>query len=288
MSIKVMTRVWELSAQRGSGLLLMLALADHAADDGICWPGIERLAHYCRLQERQTQKLLADLDATPELHIAAHAGGRSHSNLYLVTLGLDVDEIQQILVRRLQYTAERARLIAAEKGALQCTLFAKRVHSRTERVHSSTEKGALASAPEPLLTVNATPEELNPSSVSPCLPVTASLESWPAWELCLAQLKAQMSVGTYNTHLAGSTAFRADGHLTITTLYDRSAAVLDARLRRIIEHTVAAVAGQPLAVAFTAPTCLPVSLSPCLPVSLSTCLPVSLSTSSEAPCSPTS
>jgi hypothetical protein len=34
MSIRVMTKVWDHSTQKGSTLLLLLALADHAADDG--------------------------------------------------------------------------------------------------------------------------------------------------------------------------------------------------------------------------------------------------------------
>ena len=41
MSIRVMTQVWDTSEQKGSALLLLLALADHAADDGFCWPGIQ-------------------------------------------------------------------------------------------------------------------------------------------------------------------------------------------------------------------------------------------------------
>jgi len=42
MSIKVMSYVWEASKAKGSELLLLLAIADHAADDGYCWPGIPR------------------------------------------------------------------------------------------------------------------------------------------------------------------------------------------------------------------------------------------------------
>ena len=40
MSIKRMNAVWNLSKQSGSALLVLLALADRADDDGFCWPGL--------------------------------------------------------------------------------------------------------------------------------------------------------------------------------------------------------------------------------------------------------
>jgi hypothetical protein len=38
MSIKVMSQVWEHSTRKGTRLLLLLALADFANDEGICYP----------------------------------------------------------------------------------------------------------------------------------------------------------------------------------------------------------------------------------------------------------
>ena len=55
MSIAWMNYVWEHSDQKGTSLLLLLAIADHANDDGICWPSVARLAHKARTTKRQAQ-----------------------------------------------------------------------------------------------------------------------------------------------------------------------------------------------------------------------------------------
>ena len=61
MSVKVMTRVWAHSHQSGSGLLLMLALADGSDDDGVCFGEIKDLAHKARLTVDQTRGELSRL-----------------------------------------------------------------------------------------------------------------------------------------------------------------------------------------------------------------------------------
>ena len=58
MSIKWSGMVWHNSQQTGSGLLVLLAIADHANDDGICWPSVARLARMARVSERQCQRLI--------------------------------------------------------------------------------------------------------------------------------------------------------------------------------------------------------------------------------------
>lgn len=67
MSIKVMTNVWEHSAMKGSALLLLLAIADHADDDGLAFPGTEKLAKKIRMSERQVKRLRQILYKSGEL-----------------------------------------------------------------------------------------------------------------------------------------------------------------------------------------------------------------------------
>lgn len=74
MSIKAMTYVWEHSAQRGSALLMMLAIADMANDDGDCWPGVSRLATKTRMSERNAQKTIRKLQDDGELLIFENQG----------------------------------------------------------------------------------------------------------------------------------------------------------------------------------------------------------------------
>lgn len=64
MSIRYMTHVWSVSPFRGTTLLIHLALADHANDEGLCWPSQNRLASKARCTVRHVRsaiKLLTDL-----------------------------------------------------------------------------------------------------------------------------------------------------------------------------------------------------------------------------------
>jgi len=98
MSIRVMTKVWDTSQQSGSALLLLLALADHAADDGFCWPGVERLAHKIRMSERSVTRLLKTLEEDGDLHVIRQNG---QHNWYVVRVGMsDQDVIETLKQRR--------------------------------------------------------------------------------------------------------------------------------------------------------------------------------------------
>jgi hypothetical protein len=79
MSIKVATEVWHGSRHKSGNLLVLLALADHADDQGKAWPGVRSLARKARLSERHTRRCLAELLASGELEILpepAPSGGR--------------------------------------------------------------------------------------------------------------------------------------------------------------------------------------------------------------------
>ena len=67
MSIKIMSKVWEHSAMKGSALLLLLAIADFADDDGAAFPGTETLAAKIRMSERQVIRLRQILYESGEL-----------------------------------------------------------------------------------------------------------------------------------------------------------------------------------------------------------------------------
>ena len=67
MSIKVMSRVWEYSQHSGSELLLLLAIADFADDDGNAFPGRPLLAKKTRMHERSVSRLRQKLYESGEL-----------------------------------------------------------------------------------------------------------------------------------------------------------------------------------------------------------------------------
>ncbi|MBZ5554576.1 MAG: helix-turn-helix domain-containing protein [Acidobacteriia bacterium] len=86
MSIKVAKIVWEFSQHRGNALVLLLAIADHAHDDGTgAWPSESRLAKMTRLSKRTVRRLLRVLERSGEISTLV-GRGRGGTNLYAVTL----------------------------------------------------------------------------------------------------------------------------------------------------------------------------------------------------------
>lgn len=84
MSIRVMSQVWESNTLDPYERLVLLALADHADDDGNCYPSIARLCKRTGLTDRGIQKVLRRLTEKGRLKIAPNKG-RKGVNLYTVT-----------------------------------------------------------------------------------------------------------------------------------------------------------------------------------------------------------
>ncbi len=84
MSIAYMTGVWSNSKQKGTKLLILLAIADHANDEGVSWPGMASLAKKARLKSRLTVlRAIKDICDDGELVIVKH-GGPGKTNRYLI------------------------------------------------------------------------------------------------------------------------------------------------------------------------------------------------------------
>jgi hypothetical protein len=62
MSIRIMTNVWEHAGITPTQKLVLLALADWANDEGLCWPSINRLAAKSCLTPRCIQKTIRSLE----------------------------------------------------------------------------------------------------------------------------------------------------------------------------------------------------------------------------------
>jgi hypothetical protein len=92
MSVRVMSRVWDYAPEDigGSELLVLLALADFAGDDGICWPSVKTIARKSRISERQVKRILHRLADLHLIEVVLSGGGRKGekrlSNRYRVTL----------------------------------------------------------------------------------------------------------------------------------------------------------------------------------------------------------
>ena len=69
-----MARVWEFSSHAGTDLLMLLAIADFADDDGNAYPAVPTLAAKCRMKPRNCRYLLRSLEASGELSVVTNAG----------------------------------------------------------------------------------------------------------------------------------------------------------------------------------------------------------------------
>lgn len=82
MSVRVMADVWEHSEMEGGALLVLLALADWANDEGKCWPRAETLAKKARLSTRQLSRVLTSLEDAGEITVPP--GPRSEERPYQI------------------------------------------------------------------------------------------------------------------------------------------------------------------------------------------------------------
>lgn len=101
MSIKRTSDVWEYSRTKNTSLLALLAIADHASDDGFAWPGQIRIAHKARCTVRHVGRAITDSESMGELFIHRKPG---KSNKYVVLIGQSTEAIYAVITNRLKYT----------------------------------------------------------------------------------------------------------------------------------------------------------------------------------------
>lgn len=82
MSIHLMSAIFE-GDLPSTKRLIMLSLADHADENGQCYPSISRLCERTGLAERTVQKNLRELEREGHLE-TLKSGGKKGSNLYIV------------------------------------------------------------------------------------------------------------------------------------------------------------------------------------------------------------
>lgn len=83
MSIKLMSEIWdnEDPGLSGSRLNILLCLADHANDDGVCWPSIPRIAKRVRIDRNNVMDHIKALTKSGYLAVERRNGT---SNVYKV------------------------------------------------------------------------------------------------------------------------------------------------------------------------------------------------------------
>jgi hypothetical protein len=87
MSIHVMDWVWQHAQADPSELLVLLAIADNADDDGTnAWPSKQTLARKCRMSERNVHRITGRLAAAGQLLIDARKAPNGRGNRYSIPL----------------------------------------------------------------------------------------------------------------------------------------------------------------------------------------------------------
>lgn len=84
MSIRLMAQIWDNPdiLLRGTKLNLLLALADYANDDGVCWPSYVRLAVRTRCSKRAVIDLVAELETHGFIKVSRTAGRPNNYTVY--------------------------------------------------------------------------------------------------------------------------------------------------------------------------------------------------------------
>ena len=88
MSIKIMSEVWDTADVDGAPLLVLLALADYANENGICWPAVATLARKTRVSERHVRRILGALERSGNI-VIGYREGPMRVNVYKVLVGGD-------------------------------------------------------------------------------------------------------------------------------------------------------------------------------------------------------
>ena len=84
-----MSQVWKHSKHAGGSLLVLLALADFANDEGICYPAQKTLAKKSRLSGRQVRRTVGEIVGSGELAIVRAGRGRGLKTVYRVIVKAD-------------------------------------------------------------------------------------------------------------------------------------------------------------------------------------------------------
>lgn len=78
-----MAEVWDKSTHAGTHLLMLLAIADFADDEGRAYPSVASLARKCRMTSRNVNLILAGLRESGELQAKINEGPRG-TNMYRI------------------------------------------------------------------------------------------------------------------------------------------------------------------------------------------------------------
>ena len=229
MSIRRMSAVWELSGHSGNALLLLLAVADFADDNGVAWPGHERLSEKTRVSRRHVIRMVDETTKTGELW--AMNRGHQQSNVYIVTPGLNLEELVKGVRKARDLGVKNTR------GSDSLSLPPQVLVVVTGCPYQEAEK----QASRDIVTLGGdiyVPTLGTPVSPDPSLSVITR-QGEDIWKTILDELALQTDRQTFDAWLKGSQVIATDNGTWTVQL--RNAAAVDwvgKRLRPVLERTI--------------------------------------------------
>lgn len=224
-----MAAVWELSRHGGSAMLLLLAIADYADDNGLAWPGQTALAKKTRVDRRNLARIIDAVTASGEL--LALNRPRQRSNMYVVTPGLDGDGLLAALERALSMGATSTRgsdVLTLPTQVLEVASLGRHLEP-VEIVGGVTEM--LRGVIEMSRGVTRTPD--------PSLSVIDPSGRDDLWRKILLDLSGQMTKPMFAASFQGSEVIAADdGKWTAQIHHAHAKEWIDNRLRAMIDRTI--------------------------------------------------
>lgn len=229
-----MSHVWDSSKQKGSALLLMLALADFSDDSGFSWPSLSTLASKTRLKVRQTHNIVDKLIASGELFVNKRHG---KSSQYLILLGCEREIFTHILTQKMGFSLE-------ETADFEANIFAP-----TPALHCTPAKFAplQPSAKTPAMGCRS---PLHPIAYDPSITIITSNEGLNSlWSDIQAELKNAFASQIYQLHLQRTTAVAFDNDvLTIQPGVTRSVGWINGSLNETLRRVASGVVGREIGV----------------------------------------
>lgn len=135
MSIKAMTLVWERSRAKGSELLVLLAIADYAQDDGReAFPTMRTLAEKSRMTERGVREIIRRLEAAGELEVERNTSRRPAKPGYIPRQFFHV-----LCCRTPEKISASAKSTASDEGSDRKT-FPENFSTLPENISGNAEK----------------------------------------------------------------------------------------------------------------------------------------------------
>lgn len=173
MSVKLMAQVWDHSPHSGSDLLMLLAIADHANDQGLAWPSIPTLAKKCRVHRRQAIYIIRNLEKAGSISIVK-GGGRGRASVYKVNGAVECTLSEQTVHSSAPFSEETVQPSAPFSKTVQpsAPFTEEKVHpsaplmvdASKEKMHSRDIKGALQCTPTIIEPIK---KDKPPSIISP-------------------------------------------------------------------------------------------------------------------------